>query len=180
MSFTHTDLGMGQILFTVIDKINLEWVHLSAGWDTGDGTSAFRCQLSISMFFICGNCAGNLWQLKLTSLEGNMILISSHMSWAKNVHRNSYCGSTDLQQHSVLCLSPQSQFWISEALAKQKRWKRIFLICHEHFRNKPWKSFRRRFGSEHPWWPTALMNWSKILTPVAYEMWIQFWTGLSL
>lgn len=31
MSYTCTDLGMGQTLFTVIERINLEWVHLSAG-----------------------------------------------------------------------------------------------------------------------------------------------------
>lgn len=63
-----------------------------------------------------------------------MILISSSMSWAKNVHRISHCGSADSQQHSPLCLSPQTLFSISEVLAKHKRWKQLSLICHEHIR----------------------------------------------
>lgn len=122
MSYTCTDLDIGQILFTVIGRINLEWVHLATGWDTGDGTSTCQCQLTVGTFFICGNYAGNLCQFKLISLEGNMILVRSNMSWAKNVHRNSYCGSADLQQHcSVSESSVPIWYFLSPGKTKEMK-----------------------------------------------------------
>lgn len=94
------------------------------------------------MFLICSNCTENLCQIKIIPLEGNVILINSHTSWAKNVLRNSYCGSADLQQHCWV-------FWVLRPRLvflkpQQNKRKRISLIINKHFRHKSWENFRGR------------------------------------